>query len=60
MTKEPTVTLLELKLVLQNKIDDIEKYYNHYDEQIFYDGQLMIINYIIDLIDEKLECLSQK
>ena len=60
MNKEPVTTLLKLKLSLQDKIDDIEKYYNRYDEQIFYDGQTTAFNYAIDIIDEELEKLSKK
>lgn len=60
MNKEPVTTLLRLKLALQDKIDDIEKYYNRYDEQIFYDGQTLSLNYVIDLIDEELDNLSKQ
>lgn len=60
MNKEPVTTLLKLKLSLQDKIDDIEKYYNRYDEQIFYDGQTTALNYAIDIIDDELEKLSKK
>ena len=60
VNKEPVTTLLKLKLSLQDKIDDIEKYYNRYDEQIFYDGQTTAFNYAIDIIDEELEKLSKK
>lgn len=60
MNKEPVTTLLKLKLALQDKIDDIGKYYNRYDEQIFYDGQTLSLNYVIDLIDKELDNLSKQ
>lgn len=58
MNKDLVTTLIKLKLELQDEIDKINEYYNHYDEQIFYDGQLSAYNKAIDFIDVELEKLT--
>ena len=59
LNNELVTTLLKLKLSIQDKIDDIERYYNRYDEQIYYDGQTTAFDYVIDLIDDELAKISE-